>query len=54
MDDQWYLGVYIDAVQWVELPNTRAMSQFADGGLVATKRLRFLGKIHPQDERLLR
>jgi deoxyribodipyrimidine photolyase-related protein len=35
--DQWYLGVYIDAVQWVELPNTRAMSQFADGGIVATK-----------------
>jgi deoxyribodipyrimidine photolyase-related protein len=35
--DQWYLGVYIDAVQWVEMPNTRAMSQFADGGLVATK-----------------
>ena len=35
--DQWYLGVYIDAIQWVELPNTRAMSQFADGGIVATK-----------------
>jgi len=35
--DEWYLGVYIDAVQWVELPNTRAMSQWADGGLVATK-----------------
>jgi deoxyribodipyrimidine photolyase-related protein len=35
--DKWYLGVYIDAIQWVELPNTRAMSQFADGGLVATK-----------------
>jgi deoxyribodipyrimidine photolyase-related protein len=35
--DAWYLGVYIDAVQWVELPNTRAMSQFADGGRVATK-----------------
>ncbi len=35
--DAWYLGVYIDAVQWVEMPNTRAMSQFADGGLVATK-----------------
>ena len=35
--DQWYLGVYIDAIQWVELPNTRAMSQWADGGLVATK-----------------
>ena len=35
--DDWYLGIYIDAIQWVELPNTRAMSQFADGGLVATK-----------------
>ena len=35
--DAWYLGVYIDAIQWVELPNTRAMSQFADGGRVATK-----------------
>ena len=35
--DAWYLGVYIDAIQWVELPNTRGMSQWADGGLVATK-----------------
>lgn len=35
--EQWYLGIYIDAVQWVEMPNTRAMSQFADGGVVATK-----------------
>jgi deoxyribodipyrimidine photolyase-related protein len=35
--DAWYLGIYIDAVQWVEMPNTRAMSQFADGGIVATK-----------------
>lgn len=35
--DDWYLGVYIDAIQWVELPNTRGMSQWADGGLVATK-----------------
>ncbi len=35
--DQWYLGVYIDALEWVEMPNTRGMSQFADGGLVATK-----------------
>jgi len=35
--DDWYLGIYIDAIQWVELPNTRGMSQFADGGLVATK-----------------
>ena len=35
--DAWYLGVYIDAVQWVEIVNTRGMSQFADGGIAATK-----------------
>ncbi len=35
--DEWYLGVYVDAVQWVEIVNTRGMSQYADGGLVATK-----------------
>jgi deoxyribodipyrimidine photolyase-related protein len=33
----WYLGVYIDAFEWVELPNTVGMSQFADGGGLATK-----------------
>jgi deoxyribodipyrimidine photolyase-related protein len=35
--DEWYLGIYIDALEWVEMPNTRGMSLFADGGLVATK-----------------
>ena len=35
--DNWYLGIYIDAIEWVEMPNTRGMSQFADGGLIATK-----------------
>ena len=35
--DHWYLGIYIDAVHWVEIVNTRGMSQYADGGLVATK-----------------
>ncbi len=34
---QWYLAVYVDAVEWVELPNTLGMSQFADGGLMASK-----------------
>lgn len=35
--DQWYLGIYIDAIEWVEITNTRGMSQWADGGIVATK-----------------
>ena len=34
---QWYLAVYVDAVEWVELPNTLGMSQFADGGVMASK-----------------
>ncbi len=34
---RWYLGVYIDAFEWVELPNTLGMSQYADGGQLATK-----------------
>ena len=33
----WYLSVYADAYEWVELPNTVGMSQFADGGLLASK-----------------
>jgi len=34
---RWYLGIYIDAFEWVELPNTVGMSQYADGGLLASK-----------------
>lgn len=34
---RWYLGIYIDAFEWVELPNTIGMSQFTDAGLLATK-----------------
>ena len=34
---EWYLSVYVDAVEWVEAPNTLGMSQFADGGVVASK-----------------
>jgi deoxyribodipyrimidine photolyase-related protein len=33
----WYLSVYVDAVEWVELPNTLGMSQYGDGGLMASK-----------------
>jgi deoxyribodipyrimidine photolyase-related protein len=35
--DEWYLGIYADAIEWVEITNTRGMSQFADGGIVGTK-----------------
>jgi deoxyribodipyrimidine photolyase-related protein len=34
---RWYLSVYIDALEWVEAPNTLGMSQFADGGKLASK-----------------
>ena len=34
---QWYLAVYVDAVEWVELPNTLGMSQYGDGGIIASK-----------------
>ena len=35
--DDWYLGIYVDAIEWVQITNTRGMSQFADGGKIATK-----------------
>lgn len=34
---EWYLSVYVDAVEWVEMPNTLSMSQFADGGAITSK-----------------
>ncbi|WP_226632079.1 cryptochrome/photolyase family protein [Novosphingobium profundi] len=34
---EWYLQVYVDAYEWVELPNTLGMSQFGDGGLLGSK-----------------
>ncbi len=41
---EWYLAVYVDAIEWVELPNTLGMSQFGDGGIMASKPYAASGK----------
>ena len=41
---QWYLAIYVDAVEWVELPNTLGMSQYGDGGIMASKPYAATGK----------
>ena len=35
--EDWYLAVYADAFDWVELPNTHGMALYADGGRMASK-----------------
>jgi deoxyribodipyrimidine photolyase-related protein len=35
--DEWYLAVYADAYEWVEMPNTRGMALYADGGIIGSK-----------------
>lgn len=35
--EAWYLAVYADAYEWVELPNVHGMAMFADGGLMGSK-----------------
>ncbi|MEM8784941.1 MAG: cryptochrome/photolyase family protein [Pseudomonadota bacterium] len=42
--NEWYLVVYADAYEWVELPNTHGMALFADGGVLASKPYAASGK----------
>jgi len=41
---QWYLAVYADAYEWVEMPNTLGMALYGDGGVVASKPYAASGK----------
>jgi deoxyribodipyrimidine photolyase-related protein len=41
---EWYLAVYVDAVEWAEAPNVLGMSQYADGGVMASKPYAATGK----------
>lgn len=34
---EWYLAIYVDAIEWVELPNTAGMALFANGGRFTSK-----------------
>lgn len=35
--NDWHMAMYLDAIDWVSLPNTLGMSQYADGGILGTK-----------------
>ena len=48
--DAWYLGIYIDAIEWVEITNTRGMSQFCRWRDCRYKTLRFKWELYKQDE----
>jgi deoxyribodipyrimidine photolyase-related protein len=41
---EWYLAVYSDAYEWVEMPNTLGMALFGDGGIMGSKPYAASGK----------
>ena len=47
---KWYLAIYWDAIEWVEMPNVIGMSQFADGGIMASKPYAASGKYISRNE----
>ena len=48
--NRWYMEVYADAYEWVELPNTHGMALFADGGIMGVQALCCLRCVHQPDE----
>ena len=49
----WYLAVYVDAIEWVELPNVAGMALYADGGRFTSKPYLASGGLHPAHEQPL-
>ncbi len=52
--DEWYLIVYADAYEWVEMPNVRGMALFGDGGDRRVQAVCRVRRLHQPHERLLR
>ena len=49
---RWFMELFIDAYDWVMVPNVYGMGLYADGGLISTKPYVAGSQLHPQDERL--
>jgi deoxyribodipyrimidine photolyase-related protein len=49
----WHLAMYVDAIDWVSLPNTLGMSQFGDGGPRRQQTILRQRQLYPPDEQFL-